>query len=305
MNDPFLITGATSGLGLATAKSLAHQGVPTLLGCRDTHRAVRAKQAILAEVPDASLDTIPLDLASIDSVREATARITARETRLAGIICNAGVQIVSGVETSADGYEMTFATNHLGHFQLVTELVDRLGPGARIIVVSSDVHQGPGKSGGFPAPQWAPPAELADPAVQRQRASSRDGRVRYATSKLANVYFAYELADRLRPLGITVTAFDPGLIPETGLSRNYPTPLRQGYRLMAPLIRWLVPVARPLHRSAGDLAWLATAPELAQTTRRYFTGRDELPSAAESYDRERAGELWEVSERLVRRARPA
>jgi protochlorophyllide reductase len=218
------------------------------------------------------------------------------------VICNAGLQIVDGVSSSTDGYEMTFATNHLGHFQLIDELSDSLAPGSRVVIVSSDVHQGPQKSGGFPAPEWRSPTDLADADIQRMRPSNRDGRVRYATSKLANVYFAYELARRVANRGITVNAFDPGLMPETQLSRNYPAMMRKGYRLMTPLIRLMVPVARPLAQSADDLAWLATAPELADRTGSYFTGRDEVPSAPESYDTDRARELWEVSESLVRKS---
>ncbi len=300
MTGPVVITGATTGLGLATAKTLARQHIPTVLACRDEQRAERARRSILDETPDATVDLVTLDLASIDSVHEAAKRIAGHRTAPSAIVCNAGLQIVDGVAVSADGYEMTFATNHLGHFQFVNELSDTLRSGARIVVVSSDVHQGPAKSGGFPAPRWTSPGELADPEIQRQRPSNRDGRVRYATSKLANVYFAYELARRMEPLGITVNAFDPGLMPETELSRNYPTPMRQGYRLMAPLIRLLMPVARPLSRSAADLAWLATAAEPAGITGGYFTGRDKVPSAPESYDLDRARELWEISEKLVR-----
>ncbi|MFE6925208.1 SDR family NAD(P)-dependent oxidoreductase [Nocardia sp. NPDC057663] len=301
MNGPVLITGSSSGLGLATAKVLAGNGIPTILACRDASRAAAAKQQISAVAPQAEVEIVIVDLASIDSVHQAATEMAARELTPSAIICNAGLQIVDGVESSTDGYEMTFATNHLGHFQLVGELLDALEPGARVVVVSSDVHQGPGKSGGFPAPEWAAPGILADAERQRRRPSSRDGRVRYATSKLANVYFAYELARRVEQRGITVNAFDPGLMPETQLSRNYPTVMRRGFQLMAPLIRLMVPVARPLAQSADDLAWLATAPELAECTGSYFTGRNKVPSAPESYDADRARELWTASELLVQK----
>ncbi|MBF6329911.1 SDR family NAD(P)-dependent oxidoreductase [Nocardia transvalensis] len=298
MSGWFVITGASSGLGSATAKELARAGHNTILACRDPARAEAAAQEIRCAASDAQVQTVIVDLASISSVHRA-AQILA-EQPLAGIICNAGLQIVHGVRESADGYELTFATNHLGHFQLVTELAGGLPAGSRILVVSSDVHQGPRKSMGFPAPVWMHPKDLADVGVQRDRASGRAGRVRYATSKLANVYFAYELAERLRPRGIAVNAFNPGLMPETGLSRDYPAPMRQSYRLLAPMVRRLMPIGRSVAQSAADLAWLATAPELAEVTGRYFTGRTPVASAPASYDRQRGDLLWRTSEELVR-----
>ncbi|APA97709.1 SDR family NAD(P)-dependent oxidoreductase [Nocardia seriolae] len=300
MKPPVLITGASSGLGLETANCLAAEGIPLILGCRDTERAEAARTLIREHAPGAEIELLELELASLDSVAAAVEALHRREQPgLGAIVCNAGLQIVDRMRTSADGFELTFAVNHLGHFALVTGCADLLAAGSRVVVVSSDVHQGPRKSMGFPAPRWRAPRELATPG----EGAGRDGRIAYATSKLANVYFTHELARRWAGRGITVNAFDPGLMPETGLSRGYPAPVRIGFGLLAPVLIRIVPIARTVARSAADLAWLATAPELADTTGKYFTGNAEVTSSPESYDPDRAAELWRVSEELVGAAR--
>ncbi|AYF79656.1 SDR family NAD(P)-dependent oxidoreductase [Nocardia yunnanensis] len=299
---PVLVTGASSGLGLKTAKTLAVEGIPLILGGHDEQKTAAAVRQIREHAPGAEIELVDLELASLEAVAAAVDALHRRERPgLGAIVCNAGLQIVDGVRASRDGYELTFAVNHLGHFALVTGCGDLLGAGARVVVVSSDVHQGPRKSMGFPAPRWRDPRALATPG--ENAASDRDGRIAYANSKLANVYFTYELARRWRDRGITVNAFDPGLMPETGLARGYPAPARIGFRLLAPVLIKVMPIARTVTRSAADLARLVTDPELAQTTGEYFTGAAQVPSAPESYDRDRATRLWQVSEELVAAAR--
>ncbi|WP_280273466.1 SDR family NAD(P)-dependent oxidoreductase [Nocardia wallacei] len=302
MSDTILITGASSGLGLLAARELARQGRDLVLGCRNEAKAAQAADSIRAAAPDVRVEVAIMDTSSIRSVHEAAARIAdSAATPLAGIVCNAGIQIVDGVQSSADGYEMTFATNHLGHFHLVEQLRGALTPQARIIAVASEVHQGPAKSFGFPAPRWDDPARLADPAAQPSGSGGRGGRIRYATSKLANIYYIYELARRLAGSGVTANAFDPGLMPETGLARNYPSVVRQGYQVLTPLLTKL-PGAATAAQSATDLAWLATSPDVAGVSGKYYSGRREHASSRESYDTGRAAELWQVSEQLVRKA---
>ncbi len=301
MSMSVLVTGGSSGLGLAASAELAAAGHHVILGSRSVRRGEAAADGIRRRIPGARVEVLPLDLASLDSVRSAARALEQDGGRppLRALVCNAGIQVVDGVQRSADGHELTFATNHLGHFLLIGLLLDRLVEPARIVLVSSGTHYGPPRSLGFPAPIKADARALADPDAALLDASPRSGRVRYATSKLANIHTTYELARRLAGRRITVNAFDPGLMPETGLARDYPPRIRRLYERLTPLLVRAVPGARSVARSAGDLAWLVTAPEPAEVTGRYFSGRRPRKTSKESYDRERAAALWRDSEELV------
>lgn len=297
MTPTVVVTGASSGLGLAASTKLSAAGYRVVLGCRDHDRGANAVGAIRTKVPDADLEVLEIDLASLASVRAAAERLAGAGTRPYALVCNAGVQIVNGVRTSVDGYELTFAVNHLGHFLLTDLLADRISDRGRILIVSSGTHYGPLRAFGFPGPRWVPPRLLADPASMA--GSAREGRIRYSTSKLANLYATYDLAGRLSARKITVNAFDPGVMPETGLARDWPPALRRLYGALAPaLMRW-IPGVRTTDEAADALAWLVTAPELAGVTGAYFAGRRRQLSSKESYDQARAAELSAVSRELI------
>lgn len=297
MTPTVVVTGASSGLGLAASARLSAAGYRVVLGCRDGDRGAYAMASIRERVPDADLEVLEIDLASLASVRAAAEKLAAAGPRLYSLVCNAGVQIVNGVRTSADGYELTFAVNHLGHFLLTDLLAGRIADRGRILIVSSGTHYGPLRAFGFPGPRWAPPRRLADPAAMN--GSAREGRIRYSTSKLANLYATYDLADRLSVRKITVNAFDPGVMPGTGLARDWPATARRVYGALAPaLTRWM-PGVRTTEEAADALAWLVTAPELAGVTGAYFAGRRRQVSSKESYDRARAAELSVVSRELI------
>ncbi|HEY6798376.1 MAG TPA: SDR family NAD(P)-dependent oxidoreductase [Kineosporiaceae bacterium] len=301
----FLVTGASAGLGLATARELAGHGHHVVLAVRNLERGKAAAEQILQAVPDASCELLECDLASLASVRHAVSEFLGGDRpAVGGIIANAGLQIVQGVQTSVDGYELTFAINHLGHFLLITRLLPHLPSGSRVISVSSQVHQGPAKSLGFPAPQWRDPRELADPTLPGIESSPRAGRVRYANSKLANIMFTYELARRASGQGVTALAFDPALMPETGLDRQYPPLVQRAYGALAPVIIALTPGARSVAQSGRDLAWLATSPDLAGVTGSHYSGRKPRRSSALSRQESEWVRLWERSEELVADAAP-
>lgn len=297
MGAAVLVTGASSGLGLAVSALLAGAGRPVILGCRNAERGADAVSAIRQRLPDADVSVLEMDVADLSSVRAAARALDGRP--LGALVCNAGVQITSGVRRSPDGHELTFATNHLGHFLLIRSVLAQLVEPARIVLVSSGTHLGPLRSFGFPAPHWENPRALADPDLSSLGDSAQHGRIRYSTSKLANIYTAYELARRLRDRRITANAFDPGLMPETGLARDYPPAVQRLYARIAPMMVRALPGVRSVDQSAAALAWLVTSPELAEVSGSYFAGRKKRRSSSESYDVARAKELWEVSEELV------
>lgn len=314
-----VITGGNTGLGLAAAKAIVEspQGAPwhVILACRDKSRAQAAVDQLTSDAGQAGqVEAMSLDLASLASIRtfaaELTNRLSAGTTPpLHAVVCNAGVNSGTTPTPTADGFDPTFGVNHLGHFLLINELLPTLQPPARVVVVASGVHD-PAQKSGVPAPAWNDPAALAH--GQLGPASATDNSLiaaqrRYSTSKLANVYFTYALARRLPP-GITANAFDPGLMPGTGLMREAPAPFRFIANHVLPhaiplLRRVYSPNVHTAQESGANLAHLVTAPELAATTGGYFEGRSQIRSSDESYNDERAEELWNASVALTVRPR--
>ncbi|KAA8881860.1 SDR family NAD(P)-dependent oxidoreductase [Nocardia colli] len=306
MNDhrTVLITGGTGSLGYRTAEAIldAGQGWHVVL----TGRSPSAVEAIRRRLGDRATGK-PLNLGSLDDVRRfADAFTTFGLPPLHAIICNAGTQIVSGTMLTEDGIEQTFGVNHLAHFLLVQLLLPDLAVPGRIIFVSSDTHD-PAKPTGMPAPVYINARALAYPdsyGAAGTLGPGPIGRRRYTTSKLCNVLTTYELARRLddktSPPAVTVNAFDPGLMPGTGLGRDYPGIASLAWRYLLPALT-IVPglnIHTP-RRSAAALARLALDPELAATTGRYFSGRREIRSSKDSYDPDIAKDLWNTSIELL------
>src|SRR5580704_4738897 len=307
-----VITGGNTGMGFACANAILRSpnGAPwhIILACRDEGRA----QAAVGQLTSGAgvvgqVEAMSLDLASLASVRAFAAELTRRLSTgsippLHAVVCNAGVNPLNTKTVTVDGFESAFGINHLGHFLLVNELLPVLQSPARVVVVASGVHD-PAQKSGVPAPAWNSPAALAHGELGPAAASDKtlaSGQRRYSTSKLANVYFTYALARRL-PAGGTANAFDPGLMPGTGLMREAPAPLRFIARhIPLPLLRRLVsPNVHTAQESGEALASIVTDPELAATTGRYFEGRRQIRSSDESYNDERAEELWHASVTLT------
>jgi retinol dehydrogenase-12 len=215
MGDPstrtFLVTGGNTGIGRATATALAQAGGRVFIACRSATAGEEAVVAIKAAAASDSVWLLPLDLASLGSVRACAAEFLERDEPLHVLVNNAGVGGRRGL--TADGFELHFGVNHLGHFALTSLLLDRLkasGPGARIVNVSSEVHYS---------------ARGIDFAALRQRTPSYAGMREYAVSKLCNVLFTQELARRLPGAGVSSYALHPGVVA-SDIWRRVPWPAR-------------------------------------------------------------------------------
>jgi light-dependent protochlorophyllide reductase len=319
-NKTVIITGGNTGLGYECARTIAaaHEGWHVIIASRSQEKAQEAVQRLIKEMGYAQIEVMPLDLASLDSVRSFVQAFTERELPpVQAIVCNAGIQIVSGTTYTKDGFETTFGVNHLGHFLLVNLLLRHLVAPSRVIFVSSDTHD-PAKRTGMPAPRYRRPEALAWPEKYPDPAEQADGpgligRRRYTTSKLCNIFCTYELARRLQGGGDsteqqspTVNAFNPGGMPGTSLSRDWPPLARFIFNKIMPPLVPLIRLAgldiNTVSTSGKHLARLVLDPQLTNVTGKYFSGLNEIPSSQESYDSDKARELWEGSAELVKLA---
>jgi len=286
-----VITGANSGIGLETACALAARGAAVVLACRDVQKAATAANQIRLRAGShrAKVSTVRLDLSSLESVRRAAAEIRSSCARLDLLINNAAV-MRPPYQLSADGFELTFATNHLGHFALTGLLMDRLlaAPGSRIVTVSSVGHRD---------------GAMHFDDLQFTREYVADDA--YAQSKLANLLFTYELQSRLQAAGARTIALSahPGLA-RTNLWRWDPLPVRiMATPLLRPLTFWLaqgaVMGALPTLRAATDPG--ARGGEYyGPSGRREYTGYPvRVESSAASHAADARCRLWQVSEQLT------
>ncbi|MFN2425921.1 MAG: SDR family NAD(P)-dependent oxidoreductase [Candidatus Binatia bacterium] len=306
-----LVTGGNSGIGLECARTLARAGRHVVIASRSRRASDEAVRRIGAEAGPDCIEAMDLDLASPASIRRLVAEIDARNLPLQSLVLNAGLQYTKGPVLSDDGYELTFAVNHLGHFLLANLLLSRVAARtpSRIVIVSSGVHD-PARLTGMPKPKIADLDTLA--ATGGATAGKFSGPLAYVNSKVCNLWFAYELARRLETTGlsrgdrpIAINSFDPGLVPGSGLARDYPAPARFVWEsvmpAMASALTRFVPAVSTAPKSGAALAQLVLDPRLGAPGARYYPSHTrwlETPSSELSYDAGRARELWEASIRL-------
>ena len=265
-----LVTGGTNGIGLVTARELARMGAQVTIISRNAEKCAAVAEAIKVETGN-PIEFIAADLSTLAGIMQAAAAFKQRHTRLQVLVNNAGAMFFKR-QVTADGYEMTFALNHLNYFLLTNLLLDVLKAGApaRIVNVSSHAHES---------------ATIEFDNLQSEKHFT--AMQAYGQSKLANVLFTYELARRLEGTGITVNAVHPGFI-FTGFARNNGFLFDIGMRLVGLFIR------KP-DQGAQTSIFLASSPEVEGLSGKYFVDCKAVDSSPVSHDRAVAEKLWQVS----------
>ncbi|MEA3203398.1 MAG: hypothetical protein QOI63_1073 [Thermoplasmata archaeon] len=268
-----LVTGGTSGIGRAIAQGLARQGYRVTLLARSLDRAAQTRQAIVAELPEAVVDVVACDLSVLASVRKAAAEVRKRNDRLVVLVHCAGVFLPER-KVSYVGVEATFATNYLGPFLLTHELLPLLRRSAPARVVSVASRYGGAK------------IDFEDLNLEKRDYSYLKA---VPASKLAQVLFTQELAERLTGTGIVVNAAHPGLVARTKLLEQTGGP----FRVITNL------VGGTPEKGADTPLWLATAPETANVTGGLWAKRKVLKTPGQGSDPAARKRLWQESERLA------
>jgi NAD(P)-dependent dehydrogenase (short-subunit alcohol dehydrogenase family) len=271
-----VITGGTDGIGKAAAYELAVQGARLLIHGRDPEKGVRAVAEIKARSRNPGIEFVPADFGSLAEVRGLAAAVRARTPRVDVLINNAGGFFARRV-LSKDGYEMTFAVNHLAPFLLTHLLLDTLKstPLSRIVTTASAAHKG---------------ATLAFEDLQA--AGKYSGFGCYGRSKLANILFTRALSKRLQGSGTTATCLHPGFV-RTEIGRD----------IDAPFGRWIFGLmsrfARSPQKGAQTLVYLAASPQVQGASGGYYFDFRPMAPAPAAQDDRVAERLWEVSARMV------
>ncbi|KAI0403091.1 dehydrogenase/reductase [Xylaria palmicola] len=294
-----IITGGTQNLGYHIALELARQHPDWFVVVCSRSDREHAADTINKTLKQTNTAFMPLDLSDSKSVRHFAREWSQKGYPPIQALClNAGLQFPHEIVYTPEGVEATFATTHLGHALLFHLICPHLAPKARVVVTSSGTHD-PATKSGMPDPIYTTAEELARPPPAIANGS---GRRHYTNAKLANVMWTYALHRRLNQKvpgrGIAVNAFDPGLMPGTGLGRELSGLERFAWDRVMPRI---TPVLRAVYtanihkpsESGASLAWLACSDEMAGVSGKYFEGRKEIPSSKDSYDEDKINDLWQ------------
>jgi len=267
-----MITGANSGIGKATALSIAEMGAVVIMICRDKNRGESAQKEIINETGNKSVDLLICDLTSQESIYKLVENFKKKYQKLHVLINNAGV-VKTNRTLTIDGFETTFAVNYLAPFLLTNLLLDILKKNvpSRIVNVSSGIH----KNGNI---------NFDDLQAENKYRSYKA----YGQSKLALILFTYELSKKIKGTGVTVNALHPGFT-RTNIGRDY-----------SVFIRAFTKLSKNPKKGAETSIYLATSPEVEGITGKYFIKKQQTMSSKDSYNKELAKELWKVSLELTK-----
>lgn len=280
MNDlkTVIITGSNSGLGFETAKKIAkNNNYQVILACRNKELAEKAKENIINETQNNNIIIMSIDTSFLNSVRNFVEEFKKFNLKLNALVCNAGISPMHNGITE-EGFELVFATNYLGHFLLTNLLLPYMEDNARIINVTSDMHNPPGGI------EWRDPELLAHPIEEDRR--------KYSYSKLGNIYFTYELNKRLRNINskIVVNAFNPGMM-NTNFSGGHNSATRTA------MIKLTMPErVGDLDKSSTALSEIIINEQFTHITGKYFDRSTNCKESSElSYNEENGLKLWNKS----------
>jgi NAD(P)-dependent dehydrogenase (short-subunit alcohol dehydrogenase family) len=282
-----VVTGANGGLGLETARALASHGAHVVMAARNQAKASAARDRIAAAVPNASLEVVPLDLASLASVSQATSAIAERHPRIDLLVNNAGIMACPEGRTT-DGFESQFGTNHLGHFALTAALFPALlrSADSRVVTVTSTARH------------FGQPADPKRPLD----AGGYDPWRAYGRSKIANLHFAVELHQRLREAGAAMASLvaHPGLSDTDLQATSVET---SGGGFVQRFFHWLA-ATTGMTAARGALPQLRAATDPGARSGELYAPRFgnngppvHRPLFGRSLSRTHGRNLWEVSER--------
>lgn len=277
-NKICLITGATSGIGKATALMLAELGATLILLSRNEKKGEKICNQIREAKHNSNVRFYKVDISSMKEVRNVSEKIKSDYNHIDVLINNAGARFDNYFKND-EGIELTFATNHLGHFLLTLSLLDMLRKSeqGRIISISSVAH-----------------ARGTEDFDDITTPINYDRRLAYGRSKLANIYFTYELSRRLKDNNLTANAVDPGGVA-TNFSRNNGMFAWAKHYLSYILQRKLITP----QKAAETIVYLASSKDVSNITGKYFFEKKEINSSPASYNRDAALKLWQLSLKLT------
>ena len=267
-----LVTGCNSGLGLETVRVLGKRGARVIAAARTEAKAKEATAGL-----QGTFVPVACELSDPASVKACVAKVASLAWKLDAIICNAGIMMLPTLQT-AHGYELQFFTNHIGHFILVTGLLDRLTDDGRVVVLSSEGHKQAPRAG----------VELDNLDGKRGYGSIK----MYGQSKMANLLFAKELSRRFAGTRRTANAVHPGVI-DTNLGRHLNPVARGALGLAGPLL------LKDAEQGAATQVYAATHPSMRDVTGQYLASSNVATPRKDANDPELARKLWEASEKIA------